>query len=213
MKIRKEDMLLYVVTDRTWLGENKLIDQVVEIVKAGATCIQLREKSMPLKDFIEEAREIKQITDAYKIPFIINDNVEVAAAVDADGVHLGQGDENIASVRKKLGKDKIIGLSVHNVEEALAAVEQGADYLGVGAVFETSTKKDAKALPLETLKAICDAVTIPVVAIGGISKQNILRLSGTGVDGAAVISAIFAQPDLTEATREMLRLANKLTNK
>jgi thiamine-phosphate pyrophosphorylase len=213
MKLKKEDMLLYIVTDRSWLGEVSLADQVEVILKAGATCLQLREKDLPFEDFVSEAKKIKNITDQYRIPFVINDNVDVAIAVDADGVHLGQGDEGIEEVRKRLGTDKIIGLSAHNVEEALNAEKSGADYIGVGATFTTTTKKDANSVPLEILSDICQAVRVPIVAIGGISKNNIMQLAGTGVDGVAVISAIFAQPDLGAATRELLDLAKRMTGK
>jgi thiamine-phosphate pyrophosphorylase len=206
MRIRKENVLLYAVTDRTWEG-NKLVDQVEEAVKSGVTMLQLREKGMGFEDMVEEARHLKTITDRFHIPFIINDSIDVAIAVNADGIHLGQEDEGIREARAKLGNDKIIGISAHTLEEAITAQEEGADYIGVGAVFETTTKKDASGIGLEILKLICEAVTIPVVAIGGISKDNIMRLSGTGVDGVAVISALFAQPDIKEATKQMLQLA------
>jgi thiamine-phosphate pyrophosphorylase len=206
-KIKKEDMLLYVVTDRTWLGENSLIKQVEESVKAGATFIQLREKNLSYMEFVKTAKEIKTVTDRYKVPFVINDNVNVALEADADGVHIGQGDEDIKTVREKLGKYKIIGLSAHNAEEAKKAQEMGADYIGVGAVFNTATKSDVNQVSFETLKEICQSVHIPVVAIGGISKSNIHKLSGSGADGVAVVSAIFAQPDIGKATTELLKLS------
>lgn len=207
MRIRKEDMLLYLVTDRTWLKGRSLAAQIEESLQAGATLVQLREKNMPFQEFVEEAHQIRALTREYQIPFIINDEVEVALASQADGVHLGQEDGNITSVRARLGKDKIIGISVHNVAEALEAQQNGADYIGVGAVFPTSTKKDANPLSIDMLKSICEAVTIPVVAIGGITRDNIMQLSGAGVDGVAVISAILAKEDISEATKEMLKLS------
>ena len=211
MRICKEDLLLYGVTDRTWSGEAGLAAQVEQALEAGATLLQLLEKDMPYPLFVEEAREIKKLTDRYGVSLIINDRIDVAAAVDVAGVHLGQEDENIRKAREILGEDKIIGISVHTVAEALTAQKNGADYIGVGAVFKTSTKKDANALPHEVLSAICHAVSLPVVAIGGITKDNILSLSGSGVDGVAVISAIFASPDIYGATREMLELARAMT--
>ncbi len=211
-KIKKEDMLLYVVTDRTWLGDNCLAKQVEESIKAGATFIQLREKNLPFKEFVKTAKEIKAVTDWYKVPFVINDDVKVALKADADGVHIGQSDEDIITVREKLGKDKIIGLSAHNVKEAKKAQDMGADYIGVGAVFSTATKSDANPVALETLNEICRSVNIPVVAIGGISKSNIQKLSGSGVNGVAVVSAIFAQPDISKATAELLTLSKLMVS-
>ncbi len=207
MRARNEDMLLYLVTDRTWLKGDSLAAQIEESLRAGATMVQLREKNMPFQEFVEEAHQIRTLTRKYQIPFIINDEIEVALASNADGVHLGQEDGNITSARACLGEDKIIGISVHNVEEALEAQQNGADYIGVGSVFPTSTKKDANPLGMDMLRAICDAVTIPVVAIGGITRDNIMQLSGSGVDGVAVISAILAQEDIGEATKEMLKLS------
>ena len=207
MRIRKEDMLLYLVTDRTSLKGRSLAAQIEESLQAGATLVQLREKNMPFQEFVEEAHQIRALTREYQIPFIINDEIEVALASEADGVHLGQEDGNITSARARLGKDKIIGISVHNVPEALEAQQNGADYIGVGAVFPTSTKKDANPLSIDMLKSICEAVTIPVVAIGGITRDNIMQLSGAGVDGVAVISAILAKEDISEATKEMLKLS------
>lgn len=210
MKVNKESMLLYVVTDRSWFGENKLEDRIEEIIKAGATFIQLREKNLLYDSFAEEAKKIKEITSRYRIPFVINDNIEVALAVGADGVHVGQGDMNAKSVRKIIGDDKILGVSVQTVRQALLAQENGADYIGVGAVFSTNTKSDADNVSRETLKAICDSVDIPVVAIGGINENNISLLKDTGIDGVAVISAVFAKSDAAAATRELLGLAKEL---
>ncbi len=210
MKLKKENILLYVVTDRTWLGQNKLRDQVEEIIKSGATLLQVREKDLSFEEFVAEAKQIKNITERYGIPLIINDRIDVAIAVDADGVHLGQEDEDIKKAKEIFGADKIIGISAHNVEEALKAQNNGADYIGVGAVFSTSTKKDANTVAYETLQDICRAVTLPIVAIGGITEDNILNLSGSGVDGVAVISAIFASENVGKATDKMLGLAKKM---
>lgn len=212
MRVDKSSMLLYAVTDRTWLGRSTLSSQVEESIKAGVTFVQLREKQLDFDAFVAQAKEIKSVTDRYRIPFVINDNIEVALACNADGVHVGQGDLSASAARKKLGEQKILGVSVQTVQQAIAAEQSGADYLGVGAVFSTSTKMDADAVSFETLKKICSAVSIPVVAIGGINKDNILQLSGSGVDGIAVVSAIFAQPDITVATAELHQLAQKMVN-
>ena len=212
MRVDKSSMLLYAVTDRTWLGSSTLSSQVEESIKAGVTFVQLREKKLDFDAFVAQAKEIKSVTDRYRIPFVINDNIEVALACNADGVHVGQGDLSASAARKKLGEQKILGVSVQTVQQAIAAEQSGADYLGVGAVFSTSTKMDADAVSFETLKKICSAVSIPVVAIGGINKDNILQLSGSGVDGIAVVSAIFAQPDITVATAELHQLAQKMVN-
>ncbi len=210
MKADKDSMLLYVVTDRSWLGNNSLEAQVEEIIKAGATFLQLREKELSDGEFLEEANRIKKITDAYKIPFIINDNIDIALACNADGVHVGQEDMDASGVRSLIGPSKILGVSVQTLEQALEAEKSGADYLGVGAVFPTSTKLDAADVSMDELKKICESVSIPVVAIGGISEKNILELSGCGLAGVAVISAIFAKPDVSAATKELLALAKKM---
>ncbi len=209
MKVSKESMLLYVVTDRTWLGGNSLARQVEEAVKAGATFVQLREKDMGYDDYLAEAKKIKTVTDRYHIPFVIDDNIEVALAVGADGVHVGQSDRTAREARALIGKDKILGVSAQTVEQAIEAEKNGADYLGVGAVFSTSTKLDAKNVSYQTLKAICAAVSIPVVAIGGINEKNILQLKGSGADGVAVISAIFAKPDVYAAAKTICGLSKE----
>lgn len=208
MKCNREMMKLYGVTDRSWLGARTLYEQVEAAIKGGATIIQLREKKMPEEEFLQEARELKMLCNAYKIPFIINDNISVALAMDADGVHLGQGDMELKQAREILGPDKIIGVSAHNVEEAVQAEKNGADYLGAGAVFSTASKADVTSLSMETLKEICEAVSIPVVAIGGISEENMDQLKGTGISGVAVISALFAQVDVCQAAT---RLCEKLS--
>lgn len=210
MKLDKKSMLLYAVTDRGWLGEKTLAMQVEEALIGGATIIQLREKDMSEEQFLLEAMEIKTLCKQYNVPFIINDNVDIAVACDADGVHVGQYDMEAGNVRKKIGADKIIGVSAQTVEQAVLAEKNGADYLGVGAVFSTSTKLDADTVSFDILKAICKAVSIPVVAIGGIYSHNILKLSGTGIDGVAVVSAIFAQENIEHAAKELLSLSKKM---
>ena len=203
MKCDKKDLLLYAVTDRRWLGSRRLADQVEEALKGGVTFVQLREKDLDEERFLEEAREIKELCGRYQVPFVINDNVDIAQAVDADGVHVGQSDMEAGDVRARLGQDKIIGVSAQTVEQALLAESRGADYLGVGAVFATGSKADASEVDHETVKAICQAVHIPVIAIGGITRENVGALTGTGVCGVAVISAIFAQEDVEEGTRKL----------
>lgn len=205
----KRDLLLYAVTDRHWLGEETLYQQVEKALKGGTTFVQLREKTMEQEAFLQEAIEIKELCRKYHVPFVINDNVDIAIQMDADGVHVGQSDMEAGDVRAKLGPDKIIGVSAQTVEQALLAQERGADYLGVGAVFPTGSKDDADDVSHETLKAICDAVDIPVIAIGGISKNNVEELAGTGICGIAVISAIFAQKDIEASTKELLELTKK----
>lgn len=210
MRCDKQDLLLYAVTDRSWLGEESLYSQVEKALKGGATFVQLREKELDKEHFLEEAKEIKELCKKYQVPFVINDNVEIALAADADGVHVGQTDMEAGDVRAKLGPDKIIGVSVQTVEQALLAQERGADYLGVGAVFPTGSKADADEVSHETLKAICAAAEIPVIAIGGISTDNVRRLSGSGICGIAVISAIFAKKDIENAAKELKALAKEM---
>ena len=212
MKLENKTMLVYAVTDRTWLNGNTLEQQVEQAIKGGATLIQLREKELSYTAFLEQAIQLKKVTDKYHIPLIINDNVDVAKAVNAEGVHVGQKDMEAGAVRQKLGENKIIGVSVQTVEQALLAQKQGADYLGVGAVFSTSTKLDASEVSFETLQKICDAVSIPVVAIGGINAQNIMQLKNSGIEGVAVVSAIFAQKDIIQATKELTNLAKQIVS-
>lgn len=211
MKLKREDMLLYAVTDRTWLNGRRLYDQVKETLEGGATIIQIREKALDDESFIKEALEIKTLCSQYNVPLIINDNIDVALKVDADGVHIGQDDMNAKNVRALLGPDKIIGVSAHNVEEALAAVNAGADYLGSGAAFSTDSKSNVNIIDRTELKNICKAVDIPVTAIGGINEKNILELSGLGISGVAVISAIFAADDIKEQTIKLKQLARRIT--
>lgn len=203
MKFAKEDLLLYAVTDRHWLKDETLENQVEKALQGGATFLQLREKSLDNDIFLAEAKEIQKLCKKYQVPFVINDNVDIALAIDADGVHVGQSDMEALDVRKRLGPDKIIGVSAQNVQQALLAQKHGADYLGVGAVFPTGSKDDAEDVSFETLKAICQAVDIPVIAIGGITKENVSELKGSGICGIAVISAIFAQKDIKAATKEL----------
>lgn len=203
MGVNKSDLLLYAVTDRSWLGGHTLYQDVEAAIKGGATFIQLREKKLDEEHFLEEAKEIKELCKKYRVPFVINDNVDIALAMDADGVHVGQSDMEAGMVREKLGPDKIIGVSAQTVEQAILAEQKGADYLGVGAVFPTGSKDDAVEVSHDTLKAICEAVHIPVIAIGGISTGNVMELSGSGICGIAVISAIFAKPDIETAAREL----------
>ena len=203
MKCDRSMLLLYAVTDRAWTGKKTLLQQVEEALAGGATCIQLREKELPEEEFRQEALAVKELCRRYHVPFLINDNVELAVSCGADGVHVGQSDMEAGKVREKLGPDKIIGVSCKNVEQALLAKKHGADYLGVGAMYPTGTKKDATAVTPEALSAICQAVDIPVVAIGGINKDRLEPLKGTGVDGVAVVSAIFAAEDIEKATREL----------
>ena len=229
MKCDKKGLLLYAVTDRSWLNGETLYSQVEKALQGGATFLQLREKELDeahfkeeaialkalckqygvpfvLDDkdhFMEEALELKKLCAAYHVPFVINDNVEIAAKMDADGVHVGQSDMEAGDVRAKLGPDKIIGVSAQTVEQAILAEQRGADYLGVGAVFHTGSKADAEDVSHETLTAICNAVKIPVIAIGGITRDNVTELSGSGICGIAVISAIFAQKDIVSATKDL----------
>lgn len=203
MKFAKEDLLLYAVTDRHWLKDETLENQVEKALQGGATFLQLREKSLDDDIFLAEAKEIQKLCKKYQVPFVINDNVDIALAIDADGVHVGQSDMEALDVRKRLGPDKIIGVSAQNVQQALLVQKHGADYLGVGAVFPTGSKDDAEDVSFETLKAICQAVDIPVIAIGGITKENVSELKGSGICGIAVISAIFAQKDIKAATKEL----------
>ena len=209
-KMQKEDLLLYAVTDRHWLNGETLYSQVEKTLEGGTTFVQLREKELDEAHFLEEAKKIKELCDRYHVPFVINDNVDIALEIDADGVHVGQSDMEAGDVRAKLGPDKIIGVSAQTVEQALLAQERGADYLGVGAVFHTDSKADAADISHETLKAITEAVDIPVIAIGGISKENVSELSGTGICGIAVISAIFAEKDIKNATKKLKKLTEEM---
>ena len=206
----KKDLLLYAVTDRRWTGEVTLEEQVEAALKGGVTFLQLREKDLGTEEYIAQAKKIKALTDKYHVPFVIDDNIEVALAVDADGVHVGQSDLPASEVRKLIGPNKIIGVSAKTVEQALKAEAAGADYLGSGAVFETTTKPGTPTLPHETLQAICQAVSIPVVAIGGITPENLLTLKGADVAGVAIISAIFGVKDIEGRCLKLLELSREL---
>lgn len=210
MNCDRKDLMLYAVTDRSWLGDETLRSQVERALKGGATFIQLREKELDEADFLEEAKEIQKLCREYHVPFVINDNVEIAAAIGADGVHVGQSDMEAGDVRRRLGPDKIIGVSAQTAEQALRAQEHGADYLGVGAVFPTGSKADATEVSRETLEEICRAVDIPVIAIGGIGRENVMELKGSGICGIAVISAIFAQKDIEAAAAELKKRVEEM---
>lgn len=212
MKCDKRILRLYAVTDRLWETEQEsLAMQVEKALKGGITCLQLREKEMDDASFLKEALEIKALCQRYQVPFFINDNVQVAIACKADGIHVGQGDMNAAEVRKLIGEDMLLGVSAQTVRQAREAEENGADCLGVGAVFSTSTKLDADAVSRETLAEICQAVQIPVVAIGGIGAENMMELKGTGIDGVALVSAIFSAPDIEAACKQLKQKADAIT--
>lgn len=206
----KKELMLYAVTDRHWLGDETLYDQVKKALDGGATFVQLREKKLDREDFLAEALEIQKLCKKYGVPFVINDEVSIAKDIDADGVHVGQSDMEAMDVRKVLGPDKILGVSAQTVEQAIIAEKHGADYLGVGAVFATGSKDDADDVSHETLKAICEAVSIPVIAIGGITKDNVSELAGSGICGMAVISAIFGQNDIKKATEDLKASVEKM---
>lgn len=210
MRCNKRHMLLYAVTDRAWAGKETLYEQVEAALKGGVTCVQLREKELDETAFLQEAKELCALSRRYGVPFIVNDNVEIAIACGADGVHVGQEDLAAGEVRRRVGENMILGVSVHTVEEACQAVRDGADYLGLGAVFPTSTKTDVEQMSNETLRAICDAVDVPIVAIGGINRGNILKLAGSGVDGVALVSAIFSAEDIEGACRELRAMSEEM---
>ena len=209
MRKRNTDFTLYLVTDRRWLGEKTLWDGVEEAIRGGATLVQLREKKISSKEYFELAKRVKEVTDRHGIPLIINDRIDIALAIDADGVHLGPEDLPVSIARKLLGDGKIIGASAASVDEALLFQAQGADYLGVGAVFPTATKRGTEKVGLDDLRGIKAAVHIPVVAIGGIKAENARPVMETGVDGVAVVSAIMDQKDISEAARQLLSLLKR----
>lgn len=181
-------------------------DSVEQAIRGGCTLIQLREKNLPSKDFYETAQKVRAVTSQYNIPFIVNDRVDIALAVDADGVHIGQADLPVEQVRRLIGPNKIIGVSASNLAEALTAVEQGADYLGIGAMFSTSTKTDADITSMEELIRIRETISLPLVVIGGINKETILLFKNIKIDGYAIVSAIVNQPDIIKATQELKKL-------
>ena len=210
MKFTRESLRLYAVTDRTWLNGRTLGQVVEEAISGGATLIQLREKNSGYEVFKYQALEIQRLCRKHDIPFIVNDNVALAQDINADGVHVGQDDMNAKDVRALIGTSKILGVSVQTPEEAILAEAMGADYLGAGAVFHTGSKSDAVDITHEALREICRAVNIPVVAIGGINALNAHELSGSGIAGLAVISAIFASPDIMGAAQELRSIAEEI---
>lgn len=208
--MNKKILRLYAVTDRSWLNGRALEDDIEKAIKGGVTLVQLREKNIATDDIIKSAIRIKSVCKKHGIPLIINDNVDAVIGSNADGVHLGQSDMSISAARKILGKNKIIGATAKTVEQAQKAELEGADYLGSGAIFGTTTKDDAKKMDIETLKSITQSVKIPVVAIGGITGENILELRGTGISGAAVVSGIFAQNDIEKAAEDLYKKAGEI---
>ena len=205
-----QSLLLYAVTDRHWLGERTLYDVVRESLEGGVTFLQLREKDLDDENFYKEAVRLQEMAREYGVPFVVNDNVDIAVRMDADGVHVGQSDMEAGDVRALIGPDKILGVSAQTVEQAVLAEKRGADYLGVGAVFPTGSKDDAVEVSHETLKAICEAVSIPVVAIGGITVNNTPELAGSGICGIAVISAIYGQKDIYQATVSLKKVTEEM---
>lgn len=212
MENYRSKYLLYAVTDRHWLNGRTLEEDVEQALKGGVTLVQLREKNLNFEEFCKEAEIIHLLCKKYNVPLIINDNVEVAKAVDAEGVHLGQGDMSIAKAREILGKNKIIGATARTKEQAVKAEKESVNYVGSGAVFGTSTKSDAVKMSFETLREICESVRIPVTAIGGITKENVLQLKGTGISGAAVVSGIFAEKDIYNSTSELRKKIEEVVN-
>lgn len=205
--VNRETLQLYAVTDRAWEGRFTLLEQVEQALKGGVTIVQFRDKNPDKEVFLWEALKIKELCKQYQVPFIINDHVELALEVGASGVHVGLEDTPVCQIRKKVPKDFIIGATAKSVEQAVEAERQGADYLGVGAIFPSPTKKDAKATSVEELGRICDAVQIPVVAIGGLTKDNLSVLEGTPISGVALISAIFGAKDIE---KEVMLLKKKV---
>ena len=213
MKIKPEILRVYGVTDASWTGRFTLLEQVEQALKGGVTCIQFRDKQLENDALLQEAKKMKVLCEKYHVPLIINDHVEIAIQCGADGVHVGQKDMEAKEVRKLVGEKMIIGVSARTVEQAIQAEQAGADYLGVGAVFGTSTKMDAEKISLERLKEICQAVKIPVVAIGGVQKDNFPELAGTGVAGAALVSAIFSAQDIEEECRNLRNISEQIVCK
>ncbi len=210
MNCSNDDMLLYAVTDRRWLIDRTLYEAVEAALRGGVSMIQLREKNPGAPGLLEEARALAGLCTRYRVPFVVNDNICIAKGANADGVHLGQSDMDAATARALLGPDKIIGVSVQTVAQAKQALKDGADYLGVGAVFPTGTKADADYVSRETLMAICREVPLPICAIGGIMKENLLSLKGSGVHGVALVSAVFGQGDVEAACRALLPLCREM---
>ena len=205
MQLKKKDLVLYAITDRSWLGKETMAEQIEKALKGGVTMLQYREKGLLYEQMKQEAIEIQKLCREYRVPFIINDYVELAREIGADGVHVGQSDIDVSKAREILGPEAIIGATAKTVEQALAAQKQGADYLGSGAVFGSHTKTDAKPMEHACLQRICESATIPVVAIGGITKENVSALAGRGMSGVAVIGGIFGQENITQATIALKR--------
>ena len=208
----EQQLLLYAVTDRHWLGDRTLYEVVRDSLDGGVTFLQLREKNLDEEHFYEEAVKLQAMAKEYGVPFVVNDNVDIAVRMDADGVHVGQSDMEAGDVRALIGPDKILGVSAMTVDQAVLAEKRGADYLGVGAVFPTGSKDDAEDVSFETLKAICQAVSIPVVAIGGITLDNTPELAGSGICGIAVISAIYGQENIKEAAASLKKVTLDMVN-
>ena len=209
MNFTAQNLLLYAVTDRAWVGRQTLLEQIESALKGGATLVQLREKELPRLDYIREAAQATALCHRYGVPLIVNDSLEVALKSGADGVHVGIEDQPVAEIRRQAGKGFLIGATAKTVEQARAAQAAGADYLGVGAVFPSPTKKNAIRITTGQLGEICGSVSIPCVAIGGISRENLPALAGGGMDGFALVSAIFSQPDIEAACRELRALAER----
>ena len=210
MRIQRENLLLYAVTDQAWVGRQTLLEQIEDALRGGATCVQLREKSLEKEAFTAEARAVLALCRRYGAPLIINDRVDVALESGADGVHVGIEDAPVAEIRQRTGPDFIIGATAKTVEQARAAEAAGADYLGVGAVFPSPTKQNAIRITAEELRAICASVSIPAVAIGGITRENMGELRGCGMAGIAVVSALFSAADIRAAARELRAAAADL---
>ena len=209
MNFTAKNLLLYAVTDRAWVGRQTLLEQIEDALRGGVTLVQLREKDLPQPDFIREAAQATALCHRYGVPLIVNDSLEVALKSGADGVHVGIEDQPVAEIRRRVGKDWIIGATAKTVEQARAAQAAGADYLGVGAVFPSPTKKNAIRITTQQLREICSSVAIPCVAIGGISRENLPTLAGGGMAGLALVSAIFSQPDIAAACRDLKSLAEQ----
>ena len=210
MSFCANNLLLYAVTDRAWVGRLTLLEQIEAALKNGVTLLQLREKRLPEEQLVAEAIQVKELCRRYQVPLIINDNVNAALKSGADGVHVGVDDLPVKEIRRRAGKGFIIGATAKTVEQAKQAEQAGADYLGVGAVFPSPTKKSAIRITVEQLREICGSVSIPVAAIGGITEQNIVQLAGSGADGFAVVSAVFGADDPGAAAGRLLKLAREL---
>ncbi|MBO5303238.1 MAG: thiamine phosphate synthase [Lachnospiraceae bacterium] len=211
MKFSKEMLLLYAVTDRTWVGSQSLYEQVEEAILGGVTMVQLREKHLSKEEFLAEAKCIKNLCHKYRIPLIINDDVDIALEIGADGVHVGSKDAPVKKIRELAGEDFIIGATAKTIEQAIAAEQAGADYLGVGAVFPSSTKQNALRISKEQLKEICLSVSIPAVAIGGICAENLIEIRGGGMAGVAMVSAIFSAENIRKNTKMLKEKVKDIT--